>query len=157
LTKRALVMARKKIQSNVPTCGLRWSLDAIEREFDISEKTFVKKSAAAGERRGDDGCYSTEQIARSIFTKKWRAQLSKLTAERTKAELDLSKATKTIVETDLATALVEALSDEVRRIVQGSLLSEQDKADCMRQLEGINHKVSAIAQRDAVTLPEPKE
>jgi phage terminase Nu1 subunit (DNA packaging protein) len=70
---------------------IRWSLSHAGAEFSIDPKTLSKRLIGASIAPGNDGCYSTAQIAAVMFGDLGAARLRKMEAEAQSAELEAKR------------------------------------------------------------------
>jgi hypothetical protein len=76
-------MAAVRPRGNVPMRPLRWTIEAVGREFKLAQNTVRKILHQGGAEPDGNGCFSTEQVVSCLF--------GDLRAERLRKERELVK------------------------------------------------------------------
>lgn len=104
----------------------------------LDRKTVAKRLAEAKEHPDADGLFSLEQIVRGLCGGMAGARLRKTLAEASLAELELDRAEKSVVPTDLVTARWLEVITGLRGVVLAcGSLSKPDRHALLRQLQNI--------------------
>ena len=102
--------------------ALRWSVTRAAKEFHVDFKTLTKRLTAAAISPGDDGRYSTQQIARAVYLDGGDIDAEKL--RKVRLECDLLQLRKDEAENRLLDAdkVLQVWSQAVL-IVRGTILA----------------------------------
>lgn len=117
--------------------ALRWTIETASREFGPDHKTLRRRLIAAEELPGEDGKYSTAQIVGVIFGELHRQKL-RLVREQADKLADENKARRDdLYEADVILyKAYPALFSAIRGKIAASKLTDNEKADILRDLEG---------------------
>jgi hypothetical protein len=117
--------------------ALRWTIETASREFGPDHKTLRRRLVAADQLPGEDGKYSTAQIVGVIFGDLYRQKL-RLVREQADKLADENQARRDdLYEADVILHQVyPALFSAIRDVIKASKLTENEKADILRDLEG---------------------
>jgi phage terminase Nu1 subunit (DNA packaging protein) len=116
-------------KTNVPTDGLRWSVDAIAKELNRPRTTIYRafKKVEAGE----DGCFSTLQVTETIFGD-FVAEKTRLSRHQANvAEMEDRKMKSELIERNALYEALAPLFTAIAQIVRSSDLSEKDKKEIL--------------------------
>ena len=124
-------------RGNVPMRPLKWTIEAVGREFKLAQNTVRKILHQGGAEPDQGGCYSTEQVVSCLF--------GDLRAERLRKERELVRKYSNenrIVEAnylDRAELMkgFAQVADAMVSIISTSALSREEKENLQRELAGI--------------------
>lgn len=121
--------------------ALRWTAEQAASEFGKDARSIAKRLKKDGVAPGEDGRYSTQQIASVIFSKLDDAKLRKAIAEAKLAEMEVKKTEGSIVDVDSAMSLFDNVLMAIKRVVLKSKLPREDQDDILREMQ---HRISRI-------------
>jgi len=134
---------------------LRWSLDAMSREFNFSIPMLRASLAKNNAVPGEDGCFSTTQICDALYgalhLEKIRTQCAM--TERITLENQITRA-EVLNRADLAAGFA-GLADAMVSRIMTSKLDRMEKEDLLKDLAGIPVILADTARRQT-RLPRSK-
>ena len=141
--------AAPRPRGNVPMRPLKWTVEAIGREFKLAQNTVRKILHQGGAEPDGTGCYSTEQVTACLF--------GDLRAERLRKERELVRKYQLENETTEANLLDRAalmagfaqVADAMVHRIMASELSREAKEDLLRDLAGIPIVVENVADKQS--------
>jgi hypothetical protein len=141
--------AVQRPKGNVPTRPLRWTTEAVAREFKLGPNTAKKILNQGGMEPDVTGCYSTEQIVACLF--------GDLRAERLRKERELVRRYRLENEAAEATLLnrvelmkgFSALADAMVCRIRASELSREAQDDLLKALASIPVVINDVAKRQS--------
>jgi len=139
-------MAAVRPRGNVPMRPLRWTIEAVGREFKLAQNTVRKILHQGGAEPDGNGCFSTEQVVSCLF--------GDLRAERLRKERELVKKYRrenSITEASVLNRV--ALSQGFAAIayamvcrIMASELSREAKEDLLKDLSSIPVVIKNVAR-----------
>jgi hypothetical protein len=134
-------------RGNISLQPLRWSIEAVSREFKLAANTARKILHQGGVEPDGVGTYSTEQVVSCLF--------GNLHAEKIRKERELVRKYRIENETSEANLLdrtelmkgFAALADAIVFRITSSELSREAKEDLLRDLSTIPVVISNVARR----------
>ena len=134
-------------RGNISLQPLRWSIEAVSREFKLAANTARKILHQGGVEPDGVGTYSTEQVVSCLF--------GNLHAEKIRKERELVRKYRIENETSEANLLdrtelmkgFSALADAMVFRIMSSELGQEAKEDLLRDLSTIPVVISNVARR----------
>ena len=108
---------------------IRWTVEKASMEFGVHRRTITQRIREAGIEAGEDGKYSTRDIADTIYGSLGAERLGKTRAERELLEIELGKERRDLIPSRRVYSLLEDVFVSVKMKILGSSMSEveQDK------------------------------
>ena len=108
---------------------IRWTVEKASMEFGVHRRTITQRIREAGIETGEDGKYSTRDIADTIYGSLGAERLGKTRAERELLEIELGKERRDLIPSRRVYSLLEDVFVSVKMKILGSSMSEveQDK------------------------------
>src|SRR5215469_3549737 len=108
---------------------IRWTVEKASMEFGVHRRTITQRIREAGIETGEDGKYSTRDIADTIYGSLGAERLGKTRAERELLEIELGKERRDLIPSKRVYSLLEDVFVSVKMKILGSSMSEieQDK------------------------------
>ena len=113
---------------------VRWSLAMAAANFGRDPKTLKKNVAAANVVPGDDGLFSTLEMAKAIFGDIEGERLRKTKEEADKLELENAQTRMELVSVELVYKHFEGVFISFRQKILASALTEDEKQDLLNDL-----------------------
>jgi hypothetical protein len=125
---------------------LKWTIEAVGREFKLAQNTVRKILHQGGAEPDASGCFSTEQVVSCLF--------GDLRAERLRKERELVKkyalenaiTEATLLRKDSLMAGLSGIADAMTAIIATSALSRAEKENLQRELAGIPIVLENVAR-----------
>jgi hypothetical protein len=117
------------------TAALRWNLQQASREFGVNRETLERRRRAKDLVPGEDGCFSTKQIAALVMgddQAQAYLELTRAKAERERVQTEILRKERWPRE-DVGELLTTTFSN-VRGIILASRLDDQSKDDLITEL-----------------------
>jgi phage terminase Nu1 subunit (DNA packaging protein) len=134
--------------SNLPQKALlRWSLYKAAVEFDVAQSVLVRHLTSSHQFPGDDGCYSTTQLAQALYGSLHIERLRKTREEADEVELKnaITRA-EYLHRGELARGLTQ-LVDGILQVVNNSALTPEEKADVLNNVANFLAVLRDVAGR----------
>ena len=129
---------------------IRWTLGLAATEFGADRRTLSTRAKTSGQVPGEDGKFSTRQIAAIIHGDLAGEKLRKLRAEADLAELERDTLMKDVAPLTVFDDLVARMAMGIRGIVNRSRLTEQEQDDVLQEIRTM---IENLAQQD-YKMPE---
>ncbi len=117
--------------------AIRWTISQAAREFGWDTTNLERARRAAGVNAGEDGRFSTRQIARVVFGDKESEVIENLRQQRRAAELKYAQASAELIPTASVVKLADKIIVPIRQRIMSSPLADQDKRDILTDLEAL--------------------
>ena len=88
-TKQPKRVTTKRREGRMANTLLRWNLQQISREFGTHREQLERRRRALGMEPGEDGNFSSQDVARLLFGDKEAETIGKISAERRKTECEV--------------------------------------------------------------------
>ena len=134
--------ARAKERAKVETVswpkeGVRWSVRMAAVEFGISDRTLVQRLRADDSNPGEDGRYSTRQVARAIFCDKEIEQTRKIREEADLIAKKNAEWDRRYVAVDRVRKMGEGFVVAVRQKILASHFTPEEKDEILHDLASL--------------------
>lgn len=113
---------------------LRWTLGLAATEFGADRRTLSTRAKTSGLVPGDDGKFSTRQIAAIIYGDMAGEKLRKMRAEADLAELERDTLLKEVAPLALFDQMVARMAAGIRAIIGRSKLTDQEQYDIVEEM-----------------------
>ncbi len=120
--------------------AFRWSINRAAMEFGADNMTLEKRRRAAGIEPGEDGYYSTRDIASLIFGDKEAETIRKISAEARQVELKNAITEGELIPVASVIKICARILVPVRQKILSSSLSEQERHDMLEDLVALATK-----------------
>lgn len=118
----------------------RWTMERAAKEFGCDRKTLSKRLTERGETAGEDGRFSTKQIADALYIgidlEKQQARLTELKGDI--ATVELSRIRNEVLDTETVNRVWENIGVAIRRTVLTSGLSNKEKDHILNELKSFD-------------------
>ena len=141
-----------RVQTNIPSEPLRWSVIRAAEEFGLDQVTLRKRLVKAESIPDDTGCYGTLQIISAVFddSKTLRDLEVKERTENYRLKNEAIKGN--LLDKGSMLAGLEISYQSVKNIVMGSLLSEKDKKDILDNLARCPLILDEVSRKQALEI-----
>jgi hypothetical protein len=129
--------AMGKRQTNIGSEPLRWSLDAVEREFGVGRKTMQRRLVDAEINPGPDGLYTTGQIFTALSGDLKAARLKKLVGEAEQVQLRNAITKRQMLEASSVYSCLEKVFVVMKAEILGSGIPQEMKHSLLSHLSEI--------------------
>lgn len=120
--------------------SFRWSINRAAVEFGADNSTLERRRRAAGIEPGEDGCYSTRDVAAMIFGDKEAETIRKISAEARQVELKNAITEGELIPVSSVIKICARVLVPVRQKILSSSLSEQERHDMLEDLVALATK-----------------
>lgn len=114
---------------------VRWSIGQAAYEFGIDHRSLSKRLTQADLAPGEDGRFSTRQIAAAVWGDADSESLRKLTQEADKLEIQNRRARGELIEADAVYRHFEGVFVSLRQRIMASKLTREEQDDLMLDLQ----------------------
>jgi phage terminase Nu1 subunit (DNA packaging protein) len=125
-----------------PDEPIRWTMERAAKEFGCDRKTLSKALTQRGEIAGDDGRYSTKQIADSLYIgvdlEKEQARLTKIRGDI--STVQLARVRGEVIDTETVFRVWENIGVAIRRTILTSALTQAEKTHILNELKSFSEK-----------------
>lgn len=128
--------------------GIRWTLDKACKEFGANRNTLTRLVRVAGIEPGNDGKFSTAQIASAIYGDKAAEDLRKTREEADKLAIHNAKQRGSLVEAEAVFRTFQGVFVSMRQTILGSELSDREKDELLNNLRSLSYDE---AKRNGIT------
>ena len=125
--------------------GLRWNIETAAREFGVNPRTVSGRVHTAGVLPGEDGLYSTADIASAIFGDIAGERLRLTRESADKVALDNARTRRTHVETEAVYLHFQGVYAAFRARILASGLLAEEKAEIIQDLKRLTARDLAAA------------
>lgn len=131
---------------------IRWTVTKASAEFGLDGKTIGKRLHAASVTPGDDGCYSTAQLAAALYGARERAEAQAriASAAARKAERDERIEARELVPVADVIRVADKFCSAIRQIIVNAKIPDSVKAAVLSEIE-------ALANEDLTREPDESE
>jgi hypothetical protein len=129
---------------------IRWTVARAAVEFNCDRHTLTTHLKRAGIEPGADDCYTTQQIVAALHGDIDAAKLRLTNAQAGRAEVALAKERGEVLPVDIAFQAAANVMFAVRRVIETSALSNEEKDQIYAELQAF--KPSSFA--DQLTLEQ---
>lgn len=140
-----------------PDEPIRWTMERAAKEFGRDRKTLSKYLTERGERAGDDGRFSTKQIADALYIgvdlEKEQARLTARNADI--AEVRLARARNEVIDTETVFRIWENIRVAITRTILTCGLTHKEKDHILSELKSFNEK--SLVEFKETEIEESKE
>lgn len=130
----AEAVEKTKTRAGHRVTTLRWSVSLAAGEFNFDHGTILKRLKAASQLPGDDGFYSTAQIALAVYGDLAGERLRKLREEADGEAMDNAYRRKELGETKFFILFLADVAQSVVQHIKASQMSDQEKDDTMEEI-----------------------
>ncbi len=113
---------------------IRWTLEMGSSEFGIDRKTITKRAKTSGIIAGEDGKYSTSDLAAAIFGSMHGETLRKVREEADKLALQNQRERNELVEADLVIKFCNGIGVVLRQKLLASSMSTDEKDELLAEI-----------------------
>ena len=114
--------------------ALRWTIQRAATEFGHDRTQLERRRRALGIEPGDDGCFTSQDIALMIFGDKEAEQIGLIAAQRREVEMRNQRAEGELMPVERVAILGERYVTAVRQVVLNSRLSDAEKKDALEEI-----------------------
>lgn len=115
--------------------SIRWNLKQAAMEFGWDTTNLERARRSAGVNAGEDGLFSTRQIAKIVFGDKEAEVIAKLQSERRALDLKHAQQSAELIPTVAVVKLGEKIIIPIRQRIMSSNLPDVEKRDLLADLE----------------------
>ena len=119
------------------TQALRWNLQQAASEFGMHREGLEKRRRAIGIDPGEDGKFSTRDIAAMVFGDKEAETIGKIAAERIGQEMKNAREAGEVMPTASAAKVAERFLVPCRQRILSSSLTDEEKDELLADLVGL--------------------
>ena len=112
----------------------RWSVNTAAAEFGVDRRWLTKRLRQDSIEPGEDGKFSTQQVASTIYGGIGAEKLGKTRAERELLEIELAKEREELIHRDRLFRFLENVFIAVKMKILGSGLSDIEKERVLNNL-----------------------
>lgn len=118
--------------------AFRWTVDRGSIELSIDTKTLTARLRRANVLPGEDGKYSTAQIAGAVYGDHKLELIRGAQQENEMREVELARMRREVVPVEVAFQTVSNMLFAVRRVILTSRLSKEEQDACLKELAELN-------------------
>ena len=145
-------------RGNLPTAPFRWPLGAVEREFKLAGETIKRRLEAAGEKAGEDGCFSTEQLLRSIYGSLENERIRETSARADHWQLRVRALKGELLDREALELGLGSVFVAIRQILESAPgLPRTTKADILSAISATPVVIKGVAARQVRQLRGEKQ
>lgn len=115
---------------------IRWSVGQAAAEFGLDRRTMAERVKTSGAVPGEDGKFSTRQIAAAVYGDLAGEKLRKMRAEADLAEMEVREKQKTSIPRDVFFPEIDRLFGAVAATIRQSRLAPADREEICAELRG---------------------
>ena len=116
---------------------LRWTLGLAATEFGADRRTLSTRAKTSGQVPGEDGKFSTRQVAAIVFGDLAGEKLRLARAQADLAELERDTLLKDVAPLDLLDQMIARMAMGIRGIIQRSKLTDQEQNDVQEEIRAM--------------------
>lgn len=116
---------------------LRWTLERAAAEFGIDRKTLAKRVTVKGIQPGDDGKFSTKEIASAVFSDGQAAKVSLALSQKENFDLRNKKLSGALVDPKQCQELWDSAMIALRQKISDAPIPEALKTELVKDLQAI--------------------
>lgn len=116
---------------------LRWTLGVAASEFGLDRRTMAERVKASGAAPGEDGRFSSRQIATALYGDLAGEKLRKVRAEADLAEMEVLEKRKTSIPTAIFFPVLEQCFGAISAVIKRAPLIEAQRQEILSELRGV--------------------
>lgn len=119
-------------------CTYRWTREVAASEFGLNPRTVTKRIKQAGLRAGDDGCFSTRDIAAALFGDYEGERVRKMRAEADLLEMDRDEKLRRLLPAEAVGRVWEGIVVGARAVIGRMRISESERVAALTELRSLD-------------------
>lgn len=114
--------------------SIRWTLGVAATEFGLDRRTMAERVKTSGAVVGEDGKFSTRQIAAAVYGDLAGEKLRKMRAEADLVEMQVREKQKTSIPMEVFSPVIDQLFGAIATVIRQSPLSEREREEILADL-----------------------